>query len=76
MSAHDRHLAGFRHSAVMARCLACGEEFDADLVEEYGQSWTDPEECPKCGASDRIEVDTLSDLDIQERRLEAKGIDF
>lgn len=77
MSAHDRHLAGFKSSAVMARCTVCHEEFDATYTEEYGTAWLEPEECPKCGATgDALAVDELSEQDIEERRLEANGVDF
>ena len=78
MSAHDRHLAARRSYAVVARCKVCHEEWDATYVEEYGAGWLEPQEdCPKCGASgEQIATDELDELDIQERKLEARGIDF
>lgn len=76
MSAHDRHLAGYVSVPVHVTCK-CGHEYDATQVEEYGTGWLDPEDCSKCGASgEDLTVDVLDTLDIEERRLEARGIDF
>jgi hypothetical protein len=44
---------------------------------DTGASYLGRDECSKCGtgASD-LRVEDLDELDIQERRLEARGIDF
>ena len=76
MSAHDRYLADHYGYPVRAICQDCGEEWDDQFTSEYGQgSLTDHEDCPKCGGT-RIEFDQLDEIDIQERKLEARGIDF
>lgn len=58
----------------------CGEEWDDGMVYESdtGASYLGAhEECPRCGtgASD-LRVEELDELDIAERRLEARGEDF
>jgi hypothetical protein len=57
----------------------CGEEWDDVMTYERdtGASYLGRDECSKCGtgASD-LRVEDLDELDIQERRLEARGIDF
>ncbi len=58
----------------------CGEEWDDGIVYEAdtGASYlATHDECPKCGLSgDDLRVGELDELDIEERRLEANGVDF
>jgi Zn finger protein HypA/HybF involved in hydrogenase expression len=66
-----------RHAEVPVhiRCK-CGEEWDGTEVSEEGAAWLEPrEDCPKCGSTE-LETDELDALDIEERRLEARGVDF
>lgn len=74
MSAHDSWLAKPMRVPVRLACNDCEREQDGTLVSEYGQSWTEPEECG-CGTPWTI-IDELDELDIAERRLEARGEDF
>lgn len=75
MSAHDAYLAGHSSHPVRIRC-ECGEEWDGTQVSEYGAGWLEPrEDCPKCGSTE-LELDELDELDIAERRLEARGENF
>lgn len=51
--AHARHLASYRRGEVEVYCInrSCDHFGDPTVVtyeEEYGQGWTDPEECPYC----------------------------
>lgn len=53
MSAHDRWLANYKHSVETAYCTraGCDNHLDGlvvDYEEEYGQGWTQPEDCPLC----------------------------
>ena len=75
MSAHDRYLAGYRQSHVWLVCDDCGEEFDGVLLTEYGQSWVEPEECPKCGSANMTDR-PMDDTDEQELWLLSRGKDF
>lgn len=56
-------------------CLECGHDFDGEIQTEYGRSVVVPEDCPHCGSQelDAVEMDRV---DIDERRLEARGVDF
>ena len=67
-----------RYSSVHVRveCRDCGHAWDGASVNEYGQGWLEPhEECPSCGSGE-LDVSDLDALDIEERRLEARGEDF
>lgn len=77
MTAHDRYLAGFSTHPVEITCRndECGHVFDGQETSEYGQSWTEPEECPECGGSE-LDAEWLSSYDLSERRAEARGEDF
>ena len=76
MSAHDRWLIGHRTIHVRVVCTDCGEEWDGSSITESGQSWLEPrEDCPKCGSS-KLDATELDELDIAERRLESRGVDF
>lgn len=76
MSAHDRYLAGYSSMPVVAHCGDCGFQFDAVEQREYGTSWLEPEECPRCGEYENLRTEPMDEQDIQERRLEARGEDF
>lgn len=78
MSAHDRYLANHSKGPVHVVCRKCGEEWDDSYESEYGTSWLNThEDCPKCGAGgDDLALDDLDEIDIQERKLEARGVDF
>ena len=57
----------------------CGEEWDDVMTYERdtGASYLGRDECPKCGAdADELRVEDMDALDIQERKLAARGIDF
>lgn len=76
MSAHDRYLANYHRRPVRIECRECGHSWDGDQVEEYGAAWFEPhEDCPSCGSTE-LDAADLDALDIEERRLEARGIDF
>jgi Zn finger protein HypA/HybF involved in hydrogenase expression len=75
MSAHDRHLAGYRSEPVAVECRECGHGWDDCLVTEYGMSGTETDECPQCG-SQELDIAALDDLDISERKAAARGEDF
>lgn len=53
MSAHDRYLAAYRRWTQTLYCTRPGCEnrdgITALIESEYGQSWSDPEDCPLCG---------------------------
>lgn len=66
-----------RDIPVRATCPDCGEEWDDAIHTESdtgAKYLTNHEECPKCGGEPQ--TDDLDELDIQERRLEARGEDF
>lgn len=52
MSAHDRHLAGYRRWTETAWCSnrECTNHggVEVEVQSEYGQSWATPEECWLC----------------------------
>lgn len=76
MTAHDRWLADYSSHPVRIVCTDCGEEWDGLAVTEYGAGWLEPrDDCPKCGGTN-LDSSELDELDIQERRLEARGEDF
>ena len=64
-----------RHYPVVLTCDVCEIEFDGEYEEEYGQGWTSPEECPKCG-NQELEMEEMDELDVAERKAEARGEDF
>ena len=67
---------GYSKTYVRAVCTDCGNEWDADVITEYGASWLEPrEDCAQCGST-QIDTDPLDAIDIQERKLEARGYDF
>lgn len=53
MSAHDTWLANYRHTVEQMwcenpKCDNHQSSITVDYEEEYGQGWTQPEECPIC----------------------------
>ena len=75
---YDAWKTGGQYGSLPVRvvCTDCGEEWDGDACEEYGAGWLEPyEECPKCHGTN-LDSSELSGTDIEERRLEARGIDF
>jgi Zn finger protein HypA/HybF involved in hydrogenase expression len=76
MSAHDRYLANRSSRPVHVLCKNCGQSWDDTYTEEYGAGWFEKhEDCPECGSTD-LDSSELDEIDIQERRLEARGEDF
>lgn len=67
MSAHDRHLAGYRRERIRVRCSTCGEWSSVELVTEYGQQWSEPEECPHCGDGWHEDNETEPDEQDEDR---------
>jgi hypothetical protein len=52
-AAHERHLAGYRHSEIVVYCpnplcSRFAEPTEVDYEEEYGQGWITPEDCWEC----------------------------
>jgi hypothetical protein len=58
----------------------CGNEWDDTIIRERdtGASYLDRwEECPECGVGGQdLMTHDLDEIDIQERKLEARGVDF
>lgn len=72
---YDQWLGRHQHYPVHVTC-ECGEEWDDEYEEEYGQGWLHAhEQCPACG-SDEINIDPWDDVDIAEARARARGDDF
>lgn len=78
MTAHDRYLARYMTYPVVVTCRKCGAEWDDQYEEEYGQgALLVREQCYRCGAAgDHLQIGEMDELDIEERRLEARGEDF
>jgi hypothetical protein len=78
MTAHDRYLARHMTYPVVVTCRKCDEQWDDQYEEEYGQGWLQVrEQCYRCGATgDDLQIGEMDELDIEERRLEARGEDF
>lgn len=76
MSGHGRYLAGIRSTPVRVVCVDCGEEWDGTARQEEGTGWLEPrEDCAKCGST-ALDATELDEIDIAERKLEARGEDF
>lgn len=75
---YDRWATGGRPSSYPCRCVCtdCGKEWDDTYQEEYGTGTLETHEnCPQCGG-DNIDATELDALDIEERKLTARGEDF
>ena len=71
MSAHDRWLANYHQYGTTAWCVRSGCEHHTEgigvlYVSEYGQGWTEPEDCPLCGGQLTLDVPAEDDEDEEE----------
>lgn len=78
---HDSYLAGYRRYLVRLRCCDSNNEEcewagDGELEEEYGQSWSTPEECPVCHGQLEVEGEADGpDYDVIYDRMKEESFD-
>ena len=57
----------------LLRCQDCGEEWEAEVTEEWGGAWAAGDGCPMCDSGEYEIVGEATDEDPRDTREEARG---